>query len=185
MLLQINGNWIAILRFCFEVLTPELFKPDKKKLKVNKGLSRWLQEIRIPLRRREHNKVGKVVKRKQQHATSRKTKEMFYRTTFVLQTFLIASKLHATWYNNIQHDTTTYNKVVKRCKLFLHNKCCTLLYEKLGSFDRGLTLDVFRNGVISLLCFKEQKHFKTNEFILPNDHLIATINYNRWFDFMI
>ena len=40
----------------------------------------------------------------------------------------------------MQHDTTTYNKVVKRCKLFLHNKCCTLLYEKLGSFDRGLRL---------------------------------------------
>ena len=40
----------------------------------------------------------------------------------------------------MQHDTTTYNKVVKRYKLFLHNKCCTLLYEKLGSFDRGLIL---------------------------------------------
>ena len=34
--------------------------------------------------------------REQQHATSLKTKEMFYRTAFVLQTFLIASKLHAT-----------------------------------------------------------------------------------------
>ena len=33
---------------------------------------------------------------KQQHATSLKTEEMFYRTTFVPQTFLIASKLHAT-----------------------------------------------------------------------------------------
>ena len=63
---------------------------------------------------------------------------MFYRTTFVLQTFLIVSKLHATWYNNMQHDTTTHNKVVKRYKLFLHNKCCMLLHEKLGSFDRGL-----------------------------------------------
>ena len=40
-------------------------------------------------------------------------------------------------YNNMQHDTTTHNKVVKRYKLFLHNKCCTLLHEKLGSFDRG------------------------------------------------
>ena len=38
----------------------------------------------------------------------------------------------------MQHDTTTYNKVVKRYQLFLHNKCCTLLYEKLRSFDRGL-----------------------------------------------
>ena len=40
----------------------------------------------------------------------------------------------------MQHDTTPYNKVVKRYKHFLHNKCCTLLYEKLGSFDRGLSL---------------------------------------------
>ena len=37
----------------------------------------------------------------------------------------------------MQHDTTTHNKVVKRYKLFLHNKCCMLLHEKLGSFDRG------------------------------------------------
>ena len=35
-LLQINGNWIAILRFCF---TLELLKLDKYELKVNKGLS--------------------------------------------------------------------------------------------------------------------------------------------------
>ena len=40
----------------------------------------------------------------------------------------------------MQHDTTTHNKVVKRYKIFLHNKCCTLLHEKLGSFDRGLTV---------------------------------------------
>ena len=40
----------------------------------------------------------------------------------------------------MQHDTTTHNKVVKRYKLFLHNKCCMLLHEKLGSFDRGLRL---------------------------------------------
>ena len=52
-------------------------------------------------------KFGKVVKRKQQHATSLKTKEMFYRTTFVLQTFLIANKLHATWYNNTQQGGQT------------------------------------------------------------------------------
>ena len=37
----------------------------------------------------------------------------------------------------MQHDTTTHNKVVKRYKLSLHNKCCMLLHEKLGSFDRG------------------------------------------------
>ena len=40
----------------------------------------------------------------------------------------------------MQHDTTTHNKVVKRYKLFLHNKCCMLLHEKLGSFDRGFTI---------------------------------------------
>ena len=40
----------------------------------------------------------------------------------------------------MQHHATTYNKVAKRYKLFLHNKCCALLYEKLGSFDRGLSL---------------------------------------------
>ena len=50
----------------------------------------------------------------------------------------------------MQHDTTTYNKVVKRYKLFLHNKCCTLLYEKLGSFDRGFT------PTISDLCIAQQ-----------------------------
>ena len=38
----------------------------------------------------------------------------------------------------MQHDTTTYNKAVQRYKFFLHNKCCTMLYEKLGSFDRAL-----------------------------------------------
>ena len=71
---------------------------------------------------------------------------MFYRTTFVLQTFLIASKLHATWYNNMQHDTTTHNKVVKRYKLFLHRKCCTLLHEKLGSFDRSLRSGIYHKS---------------------------------------
>ena len=39
----------------------------------------------------------------------------------------------------MQHDTTTHSKVVKRYKLFLHNKCCMLLHEKLGSFDRGFS----------------------------------------------
>ena len=47
------------------------------------------------------------------------------------------------------------------------------------TFKKNITLDVFRNGVMSLLCFKEWKHFKTNKLILPNDHLIAMINYNR------
>ena len=101
----------------------------------------------------------KVVKRKQQHATSLKTKEMFYSTTFVLQTFLIASKLHATWYNNIQHDTTTYSKVVKRYKLFLHNKCCKLLYEKLGSFDRAyLKMGISHLRTYDLKAFVEFRH---------------------------
>ena len=103
-----------------------------------------------PLRRRDTTKFGKVVKRKLQHATSLKTKEMFYRTTFVVQTFFIASKPYATRYNNIQHDTTTYNKVVKRYKLFLHNKCCTLLYEKLGSFDRDFRKRKMRH-IVSLV----------------------------------
>ena len=44
------------------------------------------------------------------------------------------------------------------------------------TLKRNITLDVFRNGV---MCFKEQKHFKTNKLILPNDHLIVMINYNR------
>ena len=65
----------------------------------------------------------------------------------------------------MQHDTTTYNKVVKRCKLFLHNKCCTLLYEKLGSFDRGLSMKCQFNvwivcdylmGLSLLLCSHSQ-----------------------------
>ena len=38
----------------------------------------------------------------------------------------------------MQHDTTTCNKVVKWYKPFLHNKCFTLLYEKLVLFDRPL-----------------------------------------------
>ena len=50
-------------------------------------------------------------------------------------------------YNNIQHDTTTYNKVVKRYKLFLHNKCCTLLYKKLGSVDKRLILQGSQIGI--------------------------------------
>ena len=51
----------------------------------------------------------------------------------------------------MQHDTTTHNKVVKRYKLFLHNKCCKLLHEKLGSFDRGLSIktDVVDQGNLS------------------------------------
>ena len=47
------------------------------------------------------------------------------------------------------------------------------------TFKKKVTLDVFRNGVMPLLCFKEQKHFKTNRLILPNDHLIAMVSYNR------
>ena len=55
----------------------------------------------------------------------------------------------------MQHDTTTHNKVVKRYKLFLHNKCCTLLHEKLGSFDRGL----FRNQLCHRKsCLLNRKH---------------------------
>ena len=46
------------------------------------------------------------------------------------------------------------------------------------TFKKNITLDVFRNGVMSLLCFKEWKHFKTNKLILPNDRLIAMINNN-------
>ena len=107
-ILQINGNWIAFRRFYFEVLILELLKPDKYKLKVNKGQGWWY------CRKSESHcagaittKFGKVVKWKQQDAASLKTKEMFYRTTFVLQTFLIASKLHATWYNNIHRGGQT------------------------------------------------------------------------------
>ena len=50
----------------------------------------------------------------------------------------------------MQHDTTTYNKVSKRYKLFLHNKCCTLLYEKLGSFDRVYLCNSRAFGVFNL-----------------------------------
>ena len=53
------------------------------------------------------------------------------------------------------------------------------------TFKKNVTLDVFRNGVMSLLCFKETKHFKTNKLILPNDNLIAMVNHNRSIDFMI
>ena len=51
----------------------------------------------------------------------------------------------------MQHDTTTHNKVVKRYKLFLHNKCCTLLHEKLGSFDRGLINQSLSDGIMPKL----------------------------------
>ena len=47
------------------------------------------------------------------------------------------------------------------------------------TFKKSVTLDVFRNGVMSLSYFKEQKHFKRKKLILPNDHLIAMVNYNR------
>ena len=47
------------------------------------------------------------------------------------------------------------------------------------TFKKNVTLDVFRSSVMSLLCFKEQKHFKTNKLILPNDHLIGMVNCNR------
>ena len=47
------------------------------------------------------------------------------------------------------------------------------------TFQKNVTPDVLRNSVMSLLCFKEYKHFKTNKVIVPNDHLIAMINYNR------
>ena len=59
--------------------------------------------------------------------------------------------------NFMQHDTTTYNKVVKRYKLFLHNKCCTLLYEKLGSFDRGLTWTSLGSSLLPYLRGKASK----------------------------
>ena len=66
----------------------------------------------------------------------------------------------------MQHDTTTYNKVVKPYKLFLYNKCCTLLYEKLGSFDRGLTFDL-KN------CSKDTLRGTNN---MPKSLLILTLS---------
>ena len=60
---------------------------------------------------RELNKVWRAIKRNGQHAKSPKTKAMFSRTTFVVQTFLIASKLHTTVDNS---NTTCLNRAVKR-----------------------------------------------------------------------
>ena len=49
---------------------------------------------------RELSKVWRAVKRDEQHTTSLKSKEMFFRTTFVVKTYLISSKLHTIRDNN-------------------------------------------------------------------------------------
>ena len=140
-LLQINGNWVAILRFCFEVLTLEHSKTDKYKLKVNKGLSWWLPEFRIPPRKREHNKVWEGGKTKATTCNIAENKRnvlshnIFCTNIFDReQTSCSMIQQHTAWYNSIQQG----GQMVQI--LFLHNTCCTLLYEKLGSFDRGLRL---------------------------------------------
>ena len=85
----------------------------------------------------------------------------------------------------MQHDTTTFNKVVKWYKLFLHSKCCTLLYEKLGSFDWGLkwilgddtvdelyeykNLGVLKNYIGSFSSNIEDKTRKNDGMIFPSN----------------
>ena len=41
-----------------------------------------------------------------------------------------------TSFNNMQHIATCINKVVKRSRLFPHDKCCMLYCEKSSSFDQ-------------------------------------------------
>ena len=43
-----------------------------------------------------------------------------------------------TSYNKIQHDKTRYNKAAKRVQHFIKHQSCTMLYEMLYSFGRGL-----------------------------------------------
>ena len=45
-----------------------------------------------------------------------------------------------TSYNNIQHDTTRYNKVAKRTQHFIQHQSCIMLYEMLYSFDRRVSI---------------------------------------------
>ena len=52
---------------------------------------------------RKLNKVWRAIKGNEQHTTSPKTKEIFSRTAFVVQTLLISSKRHTTADNNTQH----------------------------------------------------------------------------------
>ena len=101
-------------------------------------------------------KFGKVVKRKQQHATSLKTKEMFYRTTFVVQTFLI------------QHDTTTYNIIQQHTTRWSHSTnfffttnvvhCCIKSWDRLtGALE---TIRKIQHCAFRFLHSKAE-HFKT------------------------
>ena len=76
-------------------------------------------------------KLGGVARRVQRHTTSRKTKEMLYRTAFVSEKVWLRSHF-------IQHDTTRYNKAAKRVQHFIQHQSCIMLYKMLYSFGRGL-----------------------------------------------
>ena len=121
-----NGNWITILRFCFEALTPELLKPDKYKLKVNREQIRWLREIRIPLRRRHHNKVweGGQTKATACNITENKRNVLSHNicSTNIFdreQTSCNMIQQHTIWYNNMQQGGQTVQRFSSQQMLYV------------------------------------------------------------------